>query len=218
MPALRWLADAGATLHLGQRVQQLVRHGPGWQLLLPQGPAAFDRVILACTATEAARLVAPHDAAWSTVAQGLRHEPITTVTLLSQGTRLSLPMMALKSDELTRPGQFVFDQGQLGGQAGLLTLVISGAAPWVARGTEATVQASITQLQDQLGKQLKGALQLVKLLTDKRATFSCTPGLHRPPMHAAQGLLVAGDYVDGPYPATLEGAVRSGLAAAQACL
>ena len=29
-------------------------------------------------------------------------------------------------------------------------------------------------------------------------------------------LLVCGDYVHGPYPATLEGAVRSGLAAGQA--
>ncbi|MDP3604157.1 MAG: FAD-dependent oxidoreductase, partial [Polaromonas sp.] len=31
----------------------------------------------------------------------------------------------------------------------------------------------------------------------------------------APGLLACGDYVDGPYPATLEGAVRSGLQAAR---
>jgi predicted NAD/FAD-dependent oxidoreductase len=31
----------------------------------------------------------------------------------------------------------------------------------------------------------------------------------------APGLLACGDYIDGPYPATLEGAVRSGLAAAR---
>ena len=35
-------------------------------------------------------------------------------------------------------------------------------------------------------------------------------------MTAAPGLLVCGDYIDGPYPATLEGAVRSGVAAARA--
>ena len=34
----------------------------------------------------------------------------------------------------------------------------------------------------------------------------------------APGLAVAGDYVDGPYPATLEGAVRSGTAAARSLL
>jgi monoamine oxidase len=34
-------------------------------------------------------------------------------------------------------------------------------------------------------------------------------------MTIAPGLHAAGDHVDGPYPATLEGAVRSGLAAAR---
>jgi monoamine oxidase len=40
------------------------------------------------------------------------------------------------------------------------------------------------------------------------------PGLERPAASIAPGLLAAGDYVAGPYPATLEGAVRSGEAAA----
>jgi hydroxysqualene dehydroxylase len=44
-----------------------------------------------------------------------------------------------------------------------------------------------------------------------RATFACTPGLQRPEAAIAPGLWAAGDYVAGPYPATLEGAVRSGL-------
>jgi predicted NAD/FAD-dependent oxidoreductase len=39
-------------------------------------------------------------------------------------------------------------------------------------------------------------------------------GLRRPAQALASGLVAAGDYVQGPYPATLEGAVRSGLAAA----
>ena len=51
---------------------------------------------------------------------------------------------------------------------------------------------------------------------EKRATFACTPGLQRPGMQVAAGLLACGDYIAGPYPATLEGAVRSGLAAARA--
>jgi predicted NAD/FAD-dependent oxidoreductase len=53
-------------------------------------------------------------------------------------------------------------------------------------------------------------------VVEKRATFACTPGLERPAMHIAPGLLACGDYVAGPYPATLEGAVRSGLNAAKA--
>ena len=56
-------------------------------------------------------------------------------------------------------------------------------------------------------------LQAVLTVVEKRATFACLPGLVRPPQTIAPGLLAAGDYVQGPYPATLEGAVRSGWAA-----
>jgi hypothetical protein len=51
-------------------------------------------------------------------------------------------------------------------------------------------------------------------VVDRRATFACVPGLRRPPPRIAAGLLACGDYVEGPYPATLEGAVRSALEAA----
>jgi hypothetical protein len=56
-------------------------------------------------------------------------------------------------------------------------------------------------------------LQVVQTVVEKRATFACTPALQRPPQQVAPGLLAAGDYVQGPYPATLEGAVRSGWTA-----
>jgi predicted NAD/FAD-dependent oxidoreductase len=35
-------------------------------------------------------------------------------------------------------------------------------------------------------------------------------------MRIADGILACGDYIDGPYPATLEGAVISGIQAAEA--
>ncbi|MES3015454.1 MAG: FAD-dependent oxidoreductase, partial [Pseudomonadota bacterium] len=118
------------------------------------------------------------------------------------------PMLALRSDD-GAPAQFVFDRGHLGGPAGLLAFVISGAQPWVDRGMAATSSATIAQAESALGL----PLTLVQTLTEKRATFRCTPGLQRPPMRIAANLHAAGDHVAGPYPATLEGAVRSGLAA-----
>jgi predicted NAD/FAD-dependent oxidoreductase len=54
-------------------------------------------------------------------------------------------------------------------------------------------------------------LHILQTVVEKRATFACTPGLQRPGQRIAPGLLACGDYLDGPYPATLEGAVRSGL-------
>jgi predicted NAD/FAD-dependent oxidoreductase len=57
----------------------------------------------------------------------------------------------------------------------------------------------------------------LQTVIERRATFACTPGLQRPGLQVVPGqtrLLACGDYVAGPYPATLEGAVRSGLHAA----
>jgi len=56
--------------------------------------------------------------------------------------------------------------------------------------------------------------RVLRVLAEKRATFRCAPALDRPEQVIAPGLMAAGDYVAGPYPATLEGAVRSGEAAA----
>ncbi|RYY57424.1 MAG: desaturase, partial [Comamonadaceae bacterium] len=58
-------------------------------------------------------------------------------------------------------------------------------------------------------------LRVLQTIVEKRATFACTPGVLRPAMQIAPGLRACGDYVDGPYPATLEGAVLSGEAAAR---
>jgi uncharacterized protein with NAD-binding domain and iron-sulfur cluster len=52
------------------------------------------------------------------------------------------------------------------------------------------------------------------VITEKRATFSCRPGIERPAgTTPLPGLLLAGDYVESDYPGTLEAAVRSGVTA-----
>ena len=208
--AQHWLTSAGAELRLRCRVESLTVQGGDWSL----DGERFDRVVLASTATEAARLTRAIAPEWSLVAASLRYEPILTVYLRSAGTRLPEPMLALRSDEQS-PAQFVFDRGQLGGPEGLLAFVVSGAQAWVDHGMEASLQATLAQARTTLGAHLAAPLQHVQTLTEKRATFRCTPGLTRPEMRLAPGLLAAGDYIDGPYPATLEGAVRSGLRAAR---
>jgi len=115
-------------------------------------------------------------------------------------------MLALRNTA-AHPAQFVFDRGALGGPAGLLAFVVSAST-----GDRATVQAQVlAQAQAQLGL----TLQPVQTVVEKRATFACTPGLQRPAQRIVPGLLACGDYVAGPYPATLEGAIRSGIEAAR---
>ena len=84
----------------------------------------------------------------------------------------------------------------------------------VQRGTRAIESATLGQATEQLAGCLGAALQPVGTVVEKRATFACVPNLVRPPMTVAPHLLACGDYVEGPFPATLEGAVRSGIAAA----
>jgi hypothetical protein len=179
----------------------------------------FDAVVLACTALEAARLTATIAPAWSAQAGAFRYEPIVTVYLQCDGARLPAPMMALRADATSAPAQFVFDHGALGGAAGRMAFVISGAAGWVERGQEATVQAVLDQAKTAFpAGTWPTPPRLLRLISERRATFRCTPGLDRPAAAIAPGLLAAGDYLQGPYPATLEGAVRAGQTAAEAAM
>ncbi|ABM94248.1 hydroxysqualene dehydroxylase HpnE [Methylibium petroleiphilum] len=216
--AATWLRTRDAVLHTGRRVNAIAPDTGGWQV----DGERFDRVVLACSAVEAARLAAPHAPAWAELAAALRYEPIVTVLLHASGARLPAPMLALDARDAVSPAQYVFDLGQLRdparepGATGTLAFVISGAADAVVRGLDATAEAVRLQATAQLGRCLPSEPRLLRVLSEKRATFLCTPGLRRPGGSIAPGLLAAGDYIDGPYPATLEGAMRAGQAAAQA--
>jgi predicted NAD/FAD-dependent oxidoreductase len=209
-PARKWLIHRGARIATGRRVERIeqILGGTGWAV----DGENFDAVILATPAAEAARLARDTAPAWAAAAAALRYEPIVTVYVRAPGARLPAPMTALQEGP-SEPAQFAFDHGALGGQEGLFAFVVSGAAPWVERGLPATAQAVLGQ-----ARPLLAGVQpaLVRVLAEKRATFRCTPSLRRPALRIAAGLLAAGDHVEGPYPATLEGAVRSGEAAAAA--
>jgi hypothetical protein len=215
--AVRWIASRGGQMRLGVRVaniQPVAGIRPGtWQV---EGEA-FEAVILATTSSNSAKALfeyaqtAPENIAiqmtdWARAVSGLQFEAITTVYAHRAGAALPGPMLALRSSA-DAPAQFAFDRGQLGGPSGLLAFVVSAST-----GERDGLQA---QVLAQARSQLELDLIPVQTIVEKRATFACTPGLKRPGTSIAPGLLAAGDYCDGSYPATLEGAVRSGAAAAQ---
>jgi hypothetical protein len=112
-------------------------------------------------------------------------------------------MVALHS-QTDRPAQFVFCRTQLTQQTGVLACVISACNTERALLEKQVVQ----QLQEQLGLH---SMEVLQTVVEKRAAFACTPHLQRPVRAVAPHVWACGDYVAGPYPATLEGAVRSGL-------
>ncbi|MDF1484032.1 hydroxysqualene dehydroxylase HpnE [Ramlibacter sp. H39-3-26] len=218
--AAQWLAERGHAVQWGRRVQAIAPMGAAAGTRWSVDGAQFDAVLLATPSTEAARLVrgcaqSPHAGAlhaWADDAQALAFTAIATVYAQADAQAvarcLPLPMLALRQ-AADAPAQFVFDRGHLGGPAGLLAFVASAF-----EGERAALEAQVLrQAQVQLGLP---APRIVQTVVEKRATFACTPGLRRPAARIAPGLLACGDYVQGPYPATLEGAVRSGIEAARA--
>ena len=213
--ATAWLAQRGCEVRLGERLTRIesLSNSEHSAHISCRGEADFiqkyDAIVIATPPTEAARIArASGHATWADTADALQHEAIATVYAYAPDAKLPCPMMALKSSA-TDPAQFVFDRGALTGQAGLLAFVVSASVG----DTAAIEQQVITQGQKQLGLP---SLQALQTIIDKRATFACTPGLQRPAMQIAPRVFTCGDYVQGPYPSTLEGAVRSGITAAQA--
>jgi hypothetical protein len=194
---------------LGHRVQSIAR-GPDQAWSIDGAP--FDTVVLACSAVEAARLTALLNPAWSALASSLHYEPIATVYLRRQANPLPSPMVALRSSA-EQPAQFAFDLGLLGQHDDLVAFVISGARDWLALGLPALSASVQRQAAGALPASFSASPTVVHTAMERRATFACVPALVRPPPSIAPGLLAAGDYVEGPYPATIEGAVRAGVRA-----
>ncbi len=195
-----WLSERGAKVHVSHRISADDLSSEAFT------PSPEHTVILATPAWEAARLTANLNPTWSAQAQVLSHLPIATVYVRCNDvgfTGWSRPMVALHS-QADRPAQFVFCRTQLMQQTGVLACVIS------ACDTErATLETQVLQqLQEQLGLH---QLEILQTVVEKRAAFACTPYLQRPVCTVAPHVWACGDYVAGPYPATLEGAVRSGL-------
>ncbi|HJV72362.1 hydroxysqualene dehydroxylase HpnE [Ideonella sp.] len=206
-----WLRQHGASVALGHRVMRLDVDASGADI----DGERYDHVVLATPPGEAARLVETLAPAWSREAAAFRYQPIITAWLQASAARWPQPMMALRADN-RRPAQFGFDLGALGGPRSTYALVVSGAAAWVDAGTNATRSAILNQWDEAFPARQHGPVKWLDSRTEKRATFACTPGLKRPAARVHARVTVAGDHVEGPYPATLEGAVRSGLAAVQA--
>ena len=163
----------------------------------------FDHVVLATPAWDAAHLMATLNPAWSQTASALTHEAIATVYIqMPRDFKLPQPMLSLPSSK-EEPAQFVFDKGALSSQHGMLAAVVSACK---------TERDDVTeQVHMQVCEQLKlQHLDIVQTVVEKRATLACTPMLDRPESYVAAGLWACGDYICGPYPSTLEGAVRSG--------
>ena len=210
-PAARFVSAHGGEVRLGALVRQFGRATGGFQV---DGEAdVFHDLIVACAPQHAAALLRPHAELAPIVAQleRLEHEPIYTCYFqYPERVALPVPMLGFTGGLL----QWAFDRGILAGRPGLIAAVLSASGRHEA--------LTRPDLAETLHRELAGALPdlpppvWTRVIAEKRATFSCRPGLARPANATAlPGLFLAGDYTASDYPATLEAAVRSGVAAAR---
>jgi len=102
--------------------------------------------------------------------------------------------------------------------------VISAARDWVGVPREKCLELFEKQICALLPKSEKRKLVRGVMVIEKRATFSPVPGVERlrprqvPPPGGIGNLFLAGDYTQTQWPATMEGAVRSGYLAADGVL
>ena len=227
--AAAFIEGRGGVVRRGARVTALMREGDSWRLdaagkaVDGNTTGLFNAIVLAVAPPAALTLLAGlplGDTAARLAA--FEYEPLTTCYLqYAPEVRLGLPFYALPDDPAKGHwGQFVFDRGQLDSkQAGLCSVVVSASNAAAALDQAALAEAIAAQLAELFGRPELAAPAWTQVITEKRATFACTPGLQRLPVASGlPGLVLAGDYTDSDYPATLETAVRSGAAAAKAII
>jgi squalene-associated FAD-dependent desaturase len=211
--ARTFIESRRGVVRLGANVRRLEAAGKGFAV---NGETGFTHAIVAVGPHRLESVVGDLAAMEPVLALLRRFEyrPIYSIYLqYPEHTTLPAPMIGLTG----ALGQWAFDRGRLCGQPGMIGVVISGDGPHEALDQD-TLAA---QVHSELADRWPGlpAPRWGRVIAEKRATFACVPGLERPAnLTGVPGLFLAGDYTQSGYPATLEAAVRSGVAAARLVL
>ena len=147
----------------------------------------------------------------------LESAPITSIHLWYDRPLMSLPHAVL----VGRLGHWVFARGErtLRGKPAWYYQVVISASRMLKEWTQAEVTDRIhRELQGIWDEQGSSSLRHSRLITERRAVFSAVPGVDalRPDQQTPHpSLLIAGDWTQTGWPATMEGAVISGYRAAE---
>jgi hydroxysqualene dehydroxylase len=148
-------------------------------------------------------------------ADAMASKPIVTVNLWYDRRVMDDTFVGLPG----RTMQWVFDKRlAFGEEASHLSLVSSAAGDLAAEPAEALIARAAGEIAEALPGARAARLLRGTVIREKRATFSLAPGQPARPstLTPIEGLLLAGDWIDTGLPGTIESAVLSGHAAAQA--
>ena len=147
-------------------------------------------------------------------AAGMRSTPIVTVNLwFDRDVMARRPSFLGVADGTT---QWVFDRQAITGTGGHLSAVSSGAVDLVRLENDEVVARAEADVRRVLPAAARATLTRALVVREPRAGFSLAPNAPTRPKTVTplSGFFLAGDWTDTGLPATIEGAVRSGVAAA----
>lgn len=226
-PAAGHIAEAGGEVLLGRSARSLTFDGERITgVVTDEGMIEASAVIAALPPDRLSRLAS--DALQDADARFAEFEAIPNSPIL--GVHLVFERSVMEQPHLTCVDmgvQWLFNKGvdELGGHH--VHAVISAADDWMDLD-EATIVERVCRDLERVLPAARGLAPLdARAIREKRATFAATPEVERmrPPTVArfagvggrgVTNLFLAGDWTDTGWPATMEGAVRSGYAAAGA--
>jgi squalene-associated FAD-dependent desaturase len=213
------LTEAGAQVLLGTKVTALTPVDGRWRITAGETAFTADRVVLAVPPPAAARLLPPGSVDlpqhW---AEELGSSPIVNVHVVFDRRVMDEPFFAA----VDSPVPWVFDRTEQSGVDGGQYLAVSLSA------ADDLIDVPVREIRERILPALRQVLPAPGaevrdffVTRERHATFRPAPGcaaLRPEAVTAADGVVLAGAWTATGWPATMEGAVRSGDAAAQALL
>jgi squalene-associated FAD-dependent desaturase len=219
-PAERALARAGVDVRLGVRAERVAQAEEGGLRVNANGAELrADAVVSAIPHQRAASLLEPLLGEQASSWTALGESPIVNVHVVYDRHVCELGFAA----GVGTPVQYVFDRtdaaGLTSGQC--LAISLSGAEQDMRRSSEELRERYLGALAELFPRARDALVRSVHISREHAATFRAGPGTQalRPVARTrVPGLVLAGAWTDTGWPATLEGAVLSGHAAAREAL
>jgi squalene-associated FAD-dependent desaturase len=216
----RALSCGGAQLHTRARVARIDSTAQGAVVTCADGARVeADAVILAAAHEEAAELLPPAAGLDVAALRKLGRAPIVNLHVVFDRRVTDLALLA----GAHTPLEWVFDRshGAGLGEGQYLAISLSAADAYVGVRADELERIFLPELERLLPRARGARVLRFHVTCERAATFHQVPGTRRlrpGPRTALPGLYLAGAWTDTGWPATMESAVRSGLAAARCAL
>ena len=221
--AERYIEERGGHLVLGRSATAiLVQDGAATGVRLDNGESLSGDALISALPGDALLPLLPDEAQalpyFAAVGQ------LTTAPIVNVHLWYDRPVMKDHfATFVDSPLQWVFNRGSIlgsnGGEGRHISISLSGAFEYINQPKEQVQDMMVQAMARAFPAAAEARLERALVVKQDKATFRCLPGteaLRPPAVTPVKGLYLAGEWTDTGWPSTMEGAVRSGVAAVDA--